>query len=163
MSTDEVTLASVQTSVDGLRDLFHRRLVEDKAKNRLYEELFHEMTFVRDELVGQFLTPMIVDIVRILDRLDTPGADALVTSVVAELEEALERQGVMSVLASGTFDPTVHDMAGLVESGHVPGGDIVECLRPGYTLGGKTVRPALVTVARTLREAPGLQEAEDND
>ena len=65
-----------------------------------------------------------------------------------QLMEALGRDGLQPIASVGErFDPAVHEAVSAVE---VSGGDgdlvVTADLRKGYTLHGRVVRPALVTV-----------------
>ena len=67
---------------------------------------------------------------------------------VDQLMEALGREGLEPIVSVGeTFDPAVHEA---VSAGDVSSGDgdlvVTADLRRGYTLHGRVVRPALVTV-----------------
>ena len=67
---------------------------------------------------------------------------------VDQLMEALGRDGLQPIASVGErFDPAVHEAVSAVE---VSGGDgdlvVTADLRKGYTLHGRVVRPALVTV-----------------
>jgi molecular chaperone GrpE len=43
-------VAALKEEVAQLRDLFQRRLFEDKAKNRLYEELYEQLAIARSKI-----------------------------------------------------------------------------------------------------------------
>jgi molecular chaperone GrpE len=78
----------------------------------------------------------------------TPGEELLkkgMTSTFHQLMEALEREGLEPIEATGRpFDPEVHEAV----TGGV-GDDLVVAaeLRRGYRLGGRVIRPAMVAVA----------------
>ena len=61
----------------------------------------------------------------------------------------LESQGVQPMQAEGqTFDPNLHEAVTLEESPQHESGQIIEVLQPGYMLGDKILRPAMVRVAK---------------
>jgi molecular chaperone GrpE len=65
----------------------------------------------------------------------------------AQLEQALESQGVRIDRRVGVpMDPRLHRVVE-VRPGRGPEGTIVEVLRPGYSLGGRVVREAEVAVS----------------
>jgi molecular chaperone GrpE len=69
-------------------------------------------------------------------------------AIEAQLLSALQRQGVERIEAtSGPLDPHSHEALAAVPSTDRPAGHIVECVRPGYRVGGLLLRPAQVVVA----------------
>ena len=65
-----------------------------------------------------------------------------------QLQSALEKLGVTSINSKGeTFDPRFHEAVDLVEFPGSPPNTVVEELRPGYKLGDRLLRPAMVLVA----------------
>jgi molecular chaperone GrpE len=74
-------------------------------------------------------------------------------------EDALSRLGVERVQAVGVpFDPGVHEAVQQVETTEAPPGTIVAEMAPGYRLGPKLLRAAMVSVAR----APASAEPADD-
>lgn len=61
----------------------------------------------------------------------------------------LESQGVKPMGAPGQlFDPNFHEAVSSEESDQFQSGQIIEVLQPGYMLGDRVLRPAMVRVAR---------------
>lgn len=83
--------------------------------------------------------------------------------VLAELERALERHDVTRVSADPghSFDPNVHEAVGVIETAEVPAQAIAETLRAGWTHPAKTIRPAMVQVARAPASAPAHVAADE--
>ena len=68
-------------------------------------------------------------------------------------EDALERLGVERVPSVGQpFDPGLHEAVQQVESDE-PAGTVVIEMVPGYRLGGKLLRAAMVAVAQGARHS----------
>jgi molecular chaperone GrpE len=64
-----------------------------------------------------------------------------------------ERHGLLKVGAAGDkFDPTFHQAVAQIPS-DVPAGEIAQVFQPGYTLGGRTLRAAMVAVSAGQSEA----------
>src|SRR5580700_8898826 len=80
------------------------------------------------------------------------GMKALVDGVELterELLKALEKNGVRQFTPHGEkFDPNVHQAMYEVPDPSVPAGSIVQVMQPGYMLGERVLRPALVAVAK---------------
>lgn len=154
-SADE-QLASLVEEVAQLRDLFQRRLLEDKAKNRLYDELCEQLTIARNGLANQLLTPLFQELLLIVDRVGSLSrdGDVVLDSVADELLELLGRREVRRVPAVRAFDPALHEAVRAEPRADQPPGTILEVLRPGYLLGGQLLRAERVVVAAASSTSP---------
>lgn len=69
--------------------------------------------------------------------------------IVRKLQSILESEGVKRIPAeSEEFNPARHEAITYEESPNHKGGEIIEVVQQGYTLGDRVLRPALVRVAR---------------
>lgn len=151
--TTDAALRRLSEEVAGLRDLFQRRLLEDRARQRMYDELYEQLAFARKGLVDEYLAPMVREVLLVVDRVEASeqaseeGREVLAT-VRAELMEVLLRRGLRRVDALGEpFDPRLHEAVGraAVQDG-AEAGRVVEVRRPGYLLADRLIRPAQVVV-----------------
>jgi molecular chaperone GrpE len=72
------------------------------------------------------------------------------------LDQALTKFGVRRIEAKGQkFDPSVHQAMIEVDSDEVAAGAVAQEIQPGYVIGDRVLRPALVAVAKKLRPAAG--------
>lgn len=93
-------------------------------------------------------------------------ADAHVTALLdgieltdRELNKVLERHGVRKLEPQGEkFDPYLHQAMYEVPDSSVPSGTVVQVIQPGYVIGERMLRPALVAVAKG---GPKTQPASD--
>jgi molecular chaperone GrpE len=80
------------------------------------------------------------------------GVKALIEGVELterELQKALEKNGVSQFTPRGEkFDPNVHQAMFEVPDAAVPAGSVVEVVQPGYMIGERMLRPALVGVSK---------------
>ena len=81
------------------------------------------------------------------DRLGRDLAGLLM--IRSQLEDALKRRGLERILVTvgQTFDPSLHEAIGEVESDQ-PVGTVVEEIERGYLLGGRVIRPARVKLSK---------------
>jgi molecular chaperone GrpE len=81
-----------------------------------------------------------------------------------ELLKALEKNGVRQFTPHGEkFDPNVHQAMYEVPDPSVPAGSIVQVMQPGYMIGERVLRPALVAVAKGgPKTAPNSASGNDN-
>jgi molecular chaperone GrpE len=89
-----------------------------------------------------------------------------------ELLNVLEKHGVKKLDPEGSrFDPHRHQAMYEVPDESIPAGTVVQVVQPGYTIGERVLRPALVAVAKggpkasapeTTGEQPASASANDN-
>ncbi|WP_238007387.1 nucleotide exchange factor GrpE [Dactylosporangium sp. AC04546] len=150
--SEPTDLQMLTQEVAGLRDLFQRRLLEDRDKRRLYEELYELVGNVRQDLGRQFVAPVARDLLLLLDRLATArsnGADPadVLDSVRAEVTEILARRDITPFASENErFDPQYHEATGQAVTSDERDGCVVREIRPGWRIGQSLLRPARVVV-----------------
>src|SRR6195256_2029653 len=101
----------------------------------------------------------------IRDKADA-GVKALLDGVELterELLKVLEKHGVTKLEPQGQkFDPNMHQAMFEIPDPSVPAGTVVQIMQPGYTIGERVLRPALVGVSKGGPKAPP-SEAPAND
>jgi molecular chaperone GrpE len=125
-----------------------RRTEREVADSRVYAI----QSFARD-LVG-----VADNIQRALDAVRDSGvalegpAKALVDGVELterELLKVLEKNGVRKFDPKGEkFDPNLHQAMFEVPDTRVPSGSVVQVIQPGFAIGDRVLRPALVGVSK---------------
>ena len=74
---------------------------------------------------------------------------------------AMEKHGIARIEPMGQkFDPNLHQAMFEVPDPSVPAGTVVQVVQPGYTIGGRVLRPAMVAIAKG---GPKAGEAPAND
>jgi molecular chaperone GrpE len=129
--------------------LFQRRLLEDKAKNRLYDQLHEQLELARGGLADQLVAPLCLELLLVVDRVDAVRDldDEVLRSVADELRDVLARRGVRPVPDADRFDPAIHEAVATDHQSGLPPGAVVEVRRPGYLIGQRLLRTGLVVVA----------------
>jgi molecular chaperone GrpE len=93
--------------------------------------------------------------------LHAAGGDAAPTSTEAlsgivdglqmtekELLSVMERHGIRRVFPKGEkFDPNLHQAVAQIPDGSVPVGHVIDVAQPGFTIGERVLRAAIVTVS----------------
>lgn len=152
-ATPEQRLAELEQERDKLKDQllrtaadyenFRRRAKRDQeeAERRGREEPLRELLPVVDNLERA---------VEAADQADNAQAVAEgVRMVLKMFEDVAARIGLERISAMGErFDPNLHDAMQQQETDEHPPGTVVQELVPGYRLGGRLLRPAMVVVAR---------------
>jgi len=104
--------------------------------------------------------------------LHAAGGDAAPTSTEAlsgivaglqmtekELLAVMERHGIRRVFPKGEkFDPNLHQAVAQIPDGAVPVGHVIDVAQPGFTIGERVLRAAMVTVSSG---AGGYKEDDD--
>ena len=81
-----------------------------------------------------------------------------------ELIKVMEKHGVRKLEPQGQkFDPNLHQAMFEIPDESVPAGTVVQIMQPGYTIGERVLRPALVGVSKGGPKAQATAEAAAND
>jgi molecular chaperone GrpE len=76
----------------------------------------------------------------------------------------MEKHGVKKIEPQGQkFDPNLHQAMFELPDPSVPAGTVVQIMQPGYTIGERVLRPALVGVSKGGPKAQAPTEAPAND
>ena len=155
-SPSSETEAEIQKLIeerDSLQDRLLRRQAEfENYKKRAERERSEYLQFASAELMRELLN--------VLDSFDlavrnaasqgSAGEDMLrgLDLVYKQLLDTLSRFGLKPIEARGLpFDPNVHQAVTTVPTSKVPPNNVVEEMRRGYTLHGKLLRAAMVSVS----------------
>jgi molecular chaperone GrpE len=152
-------LSGLRAEVELNKDRALRALAEvENVRKRLERE--------RDEARTYSVTRFARDMLTVADNLSRAlaafppearaklddSAKAVVDGVEAtarELSGALARHGIKAIDAEGQrFDPNLHQAIAEVPSRDAAPGTVVNVVQPGYLIGDRLLRPAMVTVAR---------------
>jgi molecular chaperone GrpE len=132
-------------------DLRYKRALADldNYRKRSQQEIQRRVAETREALLRDWLE--VSDSVERALSVE-PGGDRVAEGLQAvrgQIDAILARQGVRRVGAVGElFDPRSHEAVAVRETEDAPSGTIVEVVRPGFSLDGRVLRPALVVVSR---------------
>ncbi len=79
-----------------------------------------------------------------------------------EMMSALQRHGVIRLEPAGEkFDPNLHQAIAEVPGNGAPAGIVVDIVQPGFVIGERVLRPAMVTVSSgaEVKDAPSKDSA----
>jgi molecular chaperone GrpE len=124
---------------DNFRKRTRREL--DDAYKRGKEELLRELLPVFDNLERA--------VVHAEQASDAKAVADGVGMVLKQFQDTLGKVGVKRIVAIGApFDPSLHEAIQQVETNEHPPGTIVAEVQPGYAMGDRLVRAAMVVVAK---------------
>ena len=144
--SEEVLHEKVSYIVDKVEDiesLITRRLLEDKAKNSLIEELKQYLIYRQDLDKGEKFAPFMKQILQVIDRIESSEEKSdLLTSIAEELLQILSLNGLQVIDNSGMIDPSMHEVVNTVAvTDEQSENNIVEVLQKGYLLNNRVLRP----------------------
>lgn len=151
--SEEVLHEKVSYIVDKVEDiesLITRRLLEDKAKNSLIEELKQYLIYRQDLDKGEKFAPFMKQILQVIDRIESSEEKSdLLTSIAEELLQILSLNGLQVIDNSGMIAPSMHEVVNTVAvTDEQSENNIVEVLQKGYLLNNRVLRPSKVTIAK---------------
>ena len=109
--------------------------------------------FALEKFVNELL-PVVDSLDRALEVADKANPDnaAMIEGIELTLKSMLDvvRKFGVEVIADTNvpLDPNVHQAIAMVESEDVTAGNVLGVMQKGYTLNGRTIRAAMVTVAK---------------
>ncbi len=147
----EVQLAEAQIRE---RDTVLRIKAEmENLRRRTEQDIEKAHKFALEKFVNELLQ-VIDSLDRALEVADKANPDmaAMVEGIELTLKSMLDvvRKFGVEVIAETNvpLDPNVHQAIAMVESEEVPAGNVLGIMQKGYTLNGRTIRAAMVTVAK---------------
>ncbi|HET7681721.1 MAG TPA: nucleotide exchange factor GrpE [Xanthobacteraceae bacterium] len=155
---DEALAAAMRESAE-LKDKVLRTLAEmENLRRRTEREVADARTygiasFARDVLgIADNMQRALDAAQQELSGSTDPGVKTLLEGVELterELLKALEKNGVKRFDPQGEkFDPNVHQAMYEVPDESVPSGMVMQVIQPGYMIGERMLRPALVAVSK---------------
>ncbi len=131
-----------------------RRELED-AQKRGREELLRELLPVFDNLERA--------VVHAGQASDSKAVADGVGMVLKQFSDTLGRLGIKRVATVGSpFDPTQHEAIQQVETDEHPPGTVVAEVQPGYAMGDRLLRAAMVIVAKPPQKNGEADKSEPN-
>ncbi|MCC5873275.1 MAG: nucleotide exchange factor GrpE [Gammaproteobacteria bacterium] len=153
----EAVIAALRDEVSQYRDAALRARAEaENVRKRAERDVENAHKFALEKFAGQLL-PVADSLEKSVQAAEELGSE---DSSIQALKEGVElsrrifldtlgRVGIEQVDPAGQpFDPNVHEAMSMVESGDVPANTVVHVLQKGFTLNGRLLRAAMVTVAK---------------
>jgi molecular chaperone GrpE len=169
-AADEINpVAMLEAQVAELRDKFLRAVAETenvrkRAERDIADERVYGITgFARDILAVADNLTRTLDAVAAEARSSAEGPlKALLEGVELtdrELQKALAKNGIRRIDPHGEkFDPNFHQAVFEVPDANVPAGMVAQVIQPGYAVGNRVLRPAMVGVSKGGPRTAPVQE-----
>ncbi|WP_201405053.1 nucleotide exchange factor GrpE [Enterobacter kobei] len=125
----------------------------ENLRRRTEQDVEKAHKFALEKFVNELL-PVIDSLDRALEVADKANPDnaAMIEGIELTLKSMLDvvRKFGVEVIADTNvpLDPNVHQAIAMVESEEIEAGKVLGVMQKGYTLNGRTIRAAMVTVAK---------------
>lgn len=162
----EEELAQLKKDAAECKDKYLRLLAEmDNMRKRLQKERQEMIQYAIQNVIVEFLAPLdhLENALKFADQAsDEVKHWALgFQMILNQFKDVLTNNGVSPFSSEGMiFDPHCHEAVDTLPTNDFPQGTIVTESIKGYKMGGKTIRPARVTVAMPM---PREEQAEQNN
>ncbi|QIB34010.1 nucleotide exchange factor GrpE [Ancylobacter pratisalsi] len=149
----------LEAEVASLKDKFLRAFAEaDNVRRRAEREVADAKVYGITGFARDVLN-VADDFERAMGAIDAEARDAAegtLKTLIDGIEltsraliQTLTKHGVARIEAEGSkFDPNLHQAMFEVPNAELPNGTVVQVIQPGYTIGGRVLRPALVGVSK---------------
>lgn len=153
----EAVIIALREEVAQYRDAALRARAEaDNVRKRAERDVEHAHKFALEKFAGQLLpvADSLEKSVQAAEELgsEEPGIVALKEGVELSQRifiDTLGRVGIEQLDPAGQpFDPNLHEAMSMVDGGDAPANTVVHVLQKGFTLNGRLLRAAMVTVAK---------------
>jgi molecular chaperone GrpE len=152
-------LPALEAQLTELRDKYLRAVAEAENVRKRAER---DVAEVRAYGISAFARDMLAvadNLARALDAIDPKARASAEGTLKAlldgveltqkDLQKALTKHGVRQVKPEGEkFDPNFHQAMFEIADAGVPAGTVMQVMQPGYAIGDRVLRPALVAVAK---------------
>jgi molecular chaperone GrpE len=173
LASDPVPSTALERDHADMKDRLLRTLAEmENLRKRTEREvadarLYGVASFAREVLVVADNMRRALDAVAPELRASAQGGvKALIDGVELterELLKSLEKNGVRQFTPQGEkFDPNLHQAMFEVTDASIPSGSVVQVVQPGYMIGERVLRPALVGVSKGGPRTAAASVTNDN-
>lgn len=155
------------SEVAALKDQLLRTIAEGENQRRRFQRERDEAVKYAAAGLARDLLTVSDNLGRALDAVPAGAGDAMTETLRAgvelvqkELASAFEKHGIRRVEPLGErFDPNLHQAMFEVPGSEYPSGTVAQVIQPGYVMGERLLRPALVGVAKGSAEVPAPEAA----
>lgn len=138
----------------------------DNFRKRTARERDEERQRASENLVTKLL-PVVDDLERSLEHADASDPQGAfgefvtgVRAVYSKLADVLAKSGVETIDPAGQeFDMNEHQAVAHVEDAALPESTVRDVYQKGYRMGGRVIRPAMVTVSKGGPARPAKEDA----
>ncbi len=161
---EESEIDRMKTALRESHDHLLRKQAEfDNFRKRNERERQDYIKYAAGELLVEIL-PVLDNLERAIEAPASGTEDRLhegISIIHRQFIDILQKAGLREVEGLGReFDPHVHEAVGHVETNEHPESEILEVYQKGYFFKDRLLRPALVNVAKSVKNIKEAKEAE---
>lgn len=147
----EEKLVRIQNGLDSLNNLFQRRLLNDKAKNKMIMDIENYLDKREKIDSGIAFTQLFKELLLALDSiimLDISESEK--EALVGPILEIMYRRGLKECPNNEKFDPTYDEITGVVPKSKTDNVEnvVYKIVQKGYVLGDTVLRTRRVIVSK---------------
>ena len=161
-------LEAAEAEIADLKDRLLRAMADEQNLRRRLEREKSEATLYAATRFARDLLSVADNMTRALESVtpqEREQASEPMKNLLAgieltsrELENAFARNNIKKINPMGEkFDPNLHQAMFEVPDPEQVNGTVVQVVQPGYTIGERVLRPAMVGVAKSDKKAPADQ------
>jgi molecular chaperone GrpE len=156
-------IINIEKKAEHLDKEFQGKLKYDAHKDKVIDNLHHDLQAYKDDLLKKYLKSFVMDIIYIIDNIrrltghynslplserDPVKLLSLMESIPSDLEDIFTRQGIRTFTCDNNiFDPKRQRVLKKTETNELSKDKTVaESLRPGYEWDDQVIRPEMVAV-----------------
>jgi molecular chaperone GrpE len=154
---DSAKIAELENKLKDSEDKYLRVHAEfENIKKRLEREKYNAIDYAQ-EAFAKDLLPVTDTLELAINHTDANEENALevlekfkegIDLTIKKLNDVFEKHGIELIDCDGEFDPNFHSAIMQVDSDEHEAGAIVQKLQKGYSYKSRTLRPAMVSVAK---------------
>ncbi|MDR1614454.1 MAG: nucleotide exchange factor GrpE [Campylobacteraceae bacterium] len=125
----------------------------ENIKKRYEKEKYQAIDYAHEQFARDLLP--VIDALEIAYTSADETSDEVAKKIkdgigltLEQFKKVFEKHGIKESESSGKFDPNFHNAALQVEAEGKESGDIVQTFQKGYTIKGRVLRAAMVSIAR---------------
>ncbi|MDR1975818.1 MAG: nucleotide exchange factor GrpE [Campylobacteraceae bacterium] len=150
----DAALREVEEKLKACEDRYIRAHADfENIKKRYEKEKYQAIDYAHEQFSRDLLP--IIDALEIAYKAGEEATDEVVKKInegvgltLEQFKKVFEKHGIKEADSVGKFDPNIHNAVLQVESEGKESGDIVQTFQKGYTIKGRVLRAAMVSIAK---------------
>lgn len=148
----EIQIGILKAEIEDLKQAYLRKQADFQNYSKRKEKEYEELKKYSSEEIIKKLLPEVDNFERAMGAAkDSSDFDALnkgVEMIFNHLQDILKSEGLEEIKAEGEVNPNYHHAVMIEEGEEHKNNEIVKVLQKGYTLKGRVIRPAMVSVCK---------------
>ncbi|MDR0428620.1 MAG: nucleotide exchange factor GrpE [Puniceicoccales bacterium] len=160
-------LQKSQEQMEDLQDQLLRSRADFENFRRRMARDFEERSQLANEKLFEELLPIFDNFSLGLEAVQKPEHHSIVQGfefILIQFRQLLTAHGVEAIGNEGDlFDPHMADAISIMASDVVADGHVIKVVRPGYRMGKKLLRPAMVIVSKGPEVSAAQRQCDENE